>query len=89
MLTAQGKGPLYTAYIFAFLGIQLVGLQYQPQVGLIARLVEHFTRITEVLLHNTGFLFSFLARNHPVSVGNEYLDLFTTRGIAVGHSCLE
>ena len=48
MLTAQGKGPLYTAYIFAFLGIQLVGLQYQPQVGLIARLVEHFTRITEV-----------------------------------------
>ena len=29
-----------------FSGIQLVGLQYQLQVGLIARLVEHCTRIT-------------------------------------------
>ena len=47
MLTAQGKGPLYTAYILAFLGIQ-PGLQYQLQVFLIARLVEHCTRITEI-----------------------------------------
>ena len=52
MMTALGNGSLYKNLLLTyspFSGIQLVGLQHQLPVGLIAWLVGHCTIITGVL----------------------------------------